>query len=112
MLQCGSKGFTGMRRGIKACMSRPANLSRTTQFSYLEQKRIRTRTHPSTMIFSRAVAFSVLALPLLATATPVELEKRQSCSTGPLQCCQQTQTVSPSIGIRTSIVLTAVAPSM
>ncbi|TFK79367.1 fungal hydrophobin, partial [Polyporus arcularius HHB13444] len=50
------------------------------------------------MIFSRAVAFSVLALPLLATATPVELEKRQSCSTGPLQCCQQTQTAN-SLGV-------------
>ncbi|RDX54522.1 fungal hydrophobin [Lentinus brumalis] len=50
------------------------------------------------MIFSRAVAFSVLALPLLATATPVELEKRQSCSTGAIQCCQQTQSAN-SLGV-------------
>ncbi|KAI0766804.1 fungal hydrophobin-domain-containing protein [Irpex lacteus] len=36
---------------------------------------------------------TVLALPLLAVATPVALETRQSggnCNTGPIQCCQQT----------------------
>ncbi|RPD65507.1 fungal hydrophobin [Lentinus tigrinus ALCF2SS1-7] len=53
------------------------------------------------MIFSRAVAFSALALPLLAAATPVELEARQqSCSTGAIQCCQQVQTAnSAGVGI-------------
>ncbi|KAI0746818.1 fungal hydrophobin, partial [Daedaleopsis nitida] len=41
--------------------------------------------------FSRAVAFAALGLPILAAATPVELEARQqSCSTGAIQCCQQT----------------------
>ncbi|KAI0653913.1 fungal hydrophobin-domain-containing protein [Cubamyces menziesii] len=39
-------------------------------------------------MFSRRVAaFTALALPLLAAATPVELEARQSCSTGAIQCC-------------------------
>ncbi|KAI0777031.1 fungal hydrophobin-domain-containing protein [Irpex lacteus] len=42
---------------------------------------------------------TVLALPLLAVATPVALETRQSagnCNTGPIQCCQQTISVSSS----------------
>ncbi|KAI0674327.1 fungal hydrophobin-domain-containing protein [Trametes maxima] len=38
-------------------------------------------------MFSRVVAASVLALPLLAAATPVDLAARQSCSTGAIQCC-------------------------
>ncbi|KAI0717365.1 fungal hydrophobin [Cerioporus squamosus] len=50
------------------------------------------------MIFSRAIAVSALALPLLAAATPVELERRQTCSTGPIQCCQQTQSAN-SLGV-------------
>ncbi|KAI0091265.1 fungal hydrophobin-domain-containing protein [Irpex rosettiformis] len=36
---------------------------------------------------------TLLALPLLAVATPAPLEARQSagnCNTGPIQCCQQT----------------------
>nr|VWO94198.1 Hydrophobin-like protein MPG1 [Ganoderma boninense] len=41
-------------------------------------------------MFSRAVAFTTLALPLLAVATPVELVARQSCSTGAVQCCNST----------------------
>ncbi|PIL27536.1 hypothetical protein GSI_10687 [Ganoderma sinense ZZ0214-1] len=41
-------------------------------------------------MFSRAVAFTTLALPLLAVATPVELAARQSCSTGSQQCCNST----------------------
>ncbi|KAJ8454312.1 hypothetical protein ONZ51_g13098 [Trametes cubensis] len=36
------------------------------------------------MFARRLVAFAALAFPLLAVATPVELEARQSCSTGPL----------------------------
>ncbi|KAI0653891.1 fungal hydrophobin [Cubamyces menziesii] len=39
------------------------------------------------MFARRLVAFAALAFPLLAVATPVELEARQSCSTGPPQCC-------------------------
>ncbi|KAI0682238.1 fungal hydrophobin [Earliella scabrosa] len=43
------------------------------------------------MLFTRAVAVAALGLPLLAAATPIELEARQqSCSTGSIQCCQQT----------------------
>ena len=45
-------------------------------------------------MFSRLAAISVAALPILAAATPVELQARQSCSTGPIQCCQQVQSVS------------------
>lgn len=45
-------------------------------------------------MFSRLVAFTTLALPLLAVATPVELQARQSCSTGSLQCCDSTVSVS------------------
>ena len=40
---------------------------------------------------------TVLALPLLAVATPVALDARSdagSCNTGPIQCCQQTISVS------------------
>ena len=63
--------------------------SRTTAFAL---------THSYTMIFSRVVAVATLGLPLLAAATPLELEARQgapqSCTTGSIQCCQQTQSVS------------------
>ena len=45
-------------------------------------------------MFSRFAAISVAALPVLAAATPVDLEARQSCSTGAIQCCQQVQSVS------------------
>nr|AGC26950.1 hydrophobin [Polyporus umbellatus] len=38
-------------------------------------------------MFSRAIVVTALTLPLLAAATPVELEARQSCSTGSIQCC-------------------------
>ena len=47
-----------------------------------------------TMKFTVATA---LALPLLAVATPVALDARSdagSCNTGPIQCCQQTISVS------------------
>ncbi|KAI0696459.1 fungal hydrophobin-domain-containing protein [Cytidiella melzeri] len=33
---------------------------------------------------------TLLALPLLAVATPTSLQARQSCDTGSIQCCQQT----------------------
>ncbi|KDR75557.1 hypothetical protein GALMADRAFT_140196 [Galerina marginata CBS 339.88] len=36
-------------------------------------------------MFSRVAAFFVLALPILATAS--ELEARDTCNTGPVQCC-------------------------
>ncbi|KAI0355201.1 fungal hydrophobin [Trametes cingulata] len=42
------------------------------------------------MMFSRAVALAISALPLLAAATP--LEARQSCDTAPIQCCASTTT--------------------
>ncbi|KAI9069432.1 fungal hydrophobin [Trametes sanguinea] len=44
------------------------------------------------MMFSRAVALAVSALPLLAAATP--LEARADCSTGALQCCDSTAEAS------------------
>ncbi|KAL1947101.1 hypothetical protein VTO73DRAFT_14062 [Trametes versicolor] len=44
------------------------------------------------MSFSRAIALAIAATPLLAVATP--LEARQTCSTGAIQCCQQTTTAN------------------
>ncbi len=55
----------------------------------------RSPTQPSsTMIFSRVIAVATVGLPLLAAATPTQLQARQSCSTGAVQCCQQTMDVS------------------
>ncbi|OSD02177.1 hydrophobin 2 [Trametes coccinea BRFM310] len=48
------------------------------------------------MMFSRAIAVAIAAAPLLATATP--LEARQTCSTGAIQCCQQTTTANSAAG--------------
>ena len=45
-------------------------------------------------MFARTAAFVALALPILAVATPVELEARQTCSTGAIQCCNSVQSVS------------------
>ena len=45
------------------------------------------------MMLSRAFALAIASLPILAAATPVELDARQSCSTGDLQCCDSTETV-------------------
>ncbi|OCH93162.1 fungal hydrophobin [Obba rivulosa] len=44
-------------------------------------------------MFSRVASFAVLAMPLLAVATPVELIARQDqqCSTGSIQCCDSVQ---------------------
>ncbi|KAM5537112.1 hypothetical protein V8D89_009258 [Ganoderma adspersum] len=49
-------------------------------------------------MLSRAVAFTALALPLLAVATPVELVARQSCSTGSVQCCNSTVAANSASG--------------
>ncbi|KAI0628883.1 hydrophobin 2 [Trametes polyzona] len=48
------------------------------------------------MMFSRAVALAVSAMPLLAAATP--LEARQTCSTGAIQCCQSTTEANSAAG--------------
>lgn len=45
-------------------------------------------------MFARTAVFATLALPLLAAATPVELEARQTCSTGAIQCCSSVESVS------------------
>ncbi|KAI0635188.1 fungal hydrophobin [Trametes polyzona] len=45
------------------------------------------------MMFSRAAAFALGALPILAVATPLEVRGGSggsSCSTGPVQCCNST----------------------
>ncbi|KAL1947076.1 hypothetical protein VTO73DRAFT_14037 [Trametes versicolor] len=48
-------------------------------------------------MFSRTLALTISALPLLAVATP--LEARQStCSTGPIQCCDSTETAGSAAG--------------
>ena len=41
----------------------------------------------------RATAASLLALPLLAVATPVERRQSGTCSTGSIQCCNSTVSV-------------------
>jgi len=46
------------------------------------------------MKFSRAASLSVLAMPLLAAATPVELVARQTCSTGTAQCCESVESAT------------------
>ncbi|KAI0355203.1 hydrophobin 1 [Trametes cingulata] len=48
------------------------------------------------MMFSRAVALAISALPLLAAATP--LEARQSCDTSTPQCCATTTKASSETG--------------
>ncbi|KAI0070165.1 fungal hydrophobin [Panus rudis PR-1116 ss-1] len=49
-------------------------------------------------MFSRLAAFATLALPVLAVATPAHLDARQSCSTGPIQCCESTATAGSATG--------------
>ncbi|OJT01979.1 Fruiting body protein SC3 [Trametes pubescens] len=45
-------------------------------------------------MFSRAIALTFAALPLLAVATPLEARNAPAsdCSTGALQCCESTTT--------------------
>ncbi|EJF63708.1 fungal hydrophobin [Dichomitus squalens LYAD-421 SS1] len=47
-------------------------------------------------MFPRVAAFALVALPLLAAATPLEGrgEPASSCSTGPVQCCNTVTTAS------------------
>ncbi|KAH9896890.1 fungal hydrophobin [Cubamyces lactineus] len=42
------------------------------------------------MFFSRVATFALAALPILAAATPLAVRDAGSCSTGPIQCCNQT----------------------
>ncbi|KAK7681935.1 hypothetical protein QCA50_014897 [Cerrena zonata] len=45
-------------------------------------------------MFSRVVALTALALPLLAAATPLDArggEPASQCNTGPVQCCNSVQ---------------------
>ncbi|KAJ3541452.1 hypothetical protein NM688_g6079 [Phlebia brevispora] len=48
------------------------------------------------MKFSRALAASVLVLPCLAAATPLEARQdpTSQCNTGSIQCCSQTESAS------------------
>ncbi|KIP08222.1 hydrophobin [Phlebiopsis gigantea 11061_1 CR5-6] len=41
---------------------------------------------------------SILALPLLAVATPLEVRQNGSCDTGSLQCCQSTVSTTSTNG--------------
>ena len=48
-------------------------------------------------MFSRVAALTLVALPLLAAATPLEVrggEPPSSCSTGPIQCCNTVEKAS------------------
>ena len=49
------------------------------------------------MMFSRLSAIALAALPLLAVATPLET-RQDSCSTGPIQCCDQVESVRAATG--------------
>ncbi|GJE92436.1 hydrophobin family protein [Phanerochaete sordida] len=40
-------------------------------------------------MFSRLIAATLLALPLLSAASPASMAKRDSCDTGGMQCCVQ-----------------------
>ncbi|KAI0653911.1 fungal hydrophobin [Cubamyces menziesii] len=42
------------------------------------------------MFFSRVATFALAALPILAAATPLTARGGDSCSTGSIQCCNQT----------------------
>ncbi|CDO71944.1 hypothetical protein BN946_scf184940.g91 [Trametes cinnabarina] len=55
-----------------------------------------TQSLYNNMMFSRAVALAVSALPLLAAATP--LEARSDCDTGSIQCCESTETADSAAG--------------
>ncbi|KAI0363042.1 hydrophobin-251 [Pilatotrama ljubarskyi] len=50
------------------------------------------------MMFTRAVALAISAMPLLAAATPLEARNAGSCDTGALQCCDSTETASSAAG--------------
>ncbi|TBU28460.1 fungal hydrophobin-domain-containing protein [Dichomitus squalens] len=43
---------------------------------------------PTLTMFARAAAFSLLALPIFAAATPV---RRGNCNTGSIQCCNSVE---------------------
>lgn len=49
-------------------------------------------------MFSRITIITIFTSALLAVATPAPLEARNdapsSCDTGPIQCCQSTETVN------------------
>ena len=46
------------------------------------------------MLTARVLAIALTTLPLLAAANPVALDARADCTTGDLQCCDTTETVS------------------
>ncbi|KAH9913900.1 fungal hydrophobin [Epithele typhae] len=48
-------------------------------------------------MFTRVAAFALAALPALAAATPLAA-RTDSCSTGPIQCCQSTESSSSAAG--------------
>ena len=91
------KGLSGGLRGIKGPgrRGRGPQAFRSTSLSPL------TFSSPQTNMFSRVATFALAALPLLAAATPVELDVRggggeppSSCTTGPIQCCNTVEQVS------------------
>ena len=46
---------------------------------------------------------ALLALPLLAVATPLEVRQAGSCQSGSLQCCNSTTSVRPSSSLGLSL---------
>ncbi|KAK7681895.1 hypothetical protein QCA50_014857 [Cerrena zonata] len=60
-----------------------------------------TSTEPTKIrnMFPRLITFSTLAFALLAVATPARRnEPASSCSTGPIQCCENTETAGSKSG--------------
>ncbi|KAI0767909.1 fungal hydrophobin [Irpex lacteus] len=51
-------------------------------------------------MFASIVGFTMLALPILAVATPAPVARADaaSCSTAPIQCCQSTATAGSKSG--------------
>ena len=49
---------------------------------------------PPINMFASLISLTVLALPILAVATPAHVVARADCDTGPIQCCQSTESVS------------------
>ncbi|PSS06881.1 hypothetical protein PHLCEN_2v3509 [Hermanssonia centrifuga] len=49
-------------------------------------------------MFSPLTAYIALVLPVLAVATAVNVARQASCDTGPIQCCQSTETAGSASG--------------
>ena len=87
------EGLSSGQRGIKG----PGRRGRGPQASVYTAQPSRILPTRTTM-FSRVATFTLAALPLLAAATALEArDGGSSCSTGPIQCCNTVEHVSPQL---------------